>query len=223
MRLSQDGAGCPAQASSGMLRSPSSASDSFRLLFPAHPAPGTISRDSTESWHLSCPCPASWWSRTFCCLWTAPFPSSTQSLLYMWPLGSYRCAVQKNVWPICVSREWHLLTSDLQNIISRKCSALQMKFSICKFLLVLLSLLMPWESKPWQLMFCCFDVLNNVFCQPSNTILFLWRHLMLQLENLTTTSLYCVEWSVFTFAWPPLAQQHYSSRHQKGNECPTTP
>lgn len=167
MRLSRDRAGCPAQASSGMLRSPSSASDSFRLLFPAHPAPGTISRDSTESWHLSCPCPASWWSRRFCCLWTAPFPSSTQSLLYMWPLGSYRCAVQKNVWPICVSREWHLLTSDLQNIISRKCSALQMKFRICKFLLVLLSSLMPWESKPWHLMFCCFDVLNNVFCQPS--------------------------------------------------------
>lgn len=132
------------------------------------------------------------------------------------------CCPKEHVTYFCV-KGMTLLTSDLQNIISRKCPALQMKFSICKFLLVLLSLLMPWESKPWQLMFCCFDVLNNVFCQPSNTILFLWRHLMLQLENLTTSSLYCVEWSVFTFAWPPLAQQLYSSRHQKGNECPTTP
>lgn len=104
-----------------------------------------------------------------------------------------------------------------------KCPVLQLKFSICKFLLALLSLLLPWGSRAWQLMFCCFDVLNNVFCQPSNAILFLWRHQMLQLENLTTSSLYCVEWSAFTFGWPPLAQQHYSPRHQKGNECPSAP
>lgn len=146
-----------------------------------------------------------------------------ESSLYTWPLGSCRCAVQVNIWTMCVSREWHLLTSDMQNIISRKCPVLQLKFSIHKFLLALLSLLMPLGSKPQQLMFCGFDVLNNVFCQPSNVILFLWRHQMLQLENLTTSSLYCIGGSVFTFGWPPAAQQHYSSRHQKGNECPSTP
>lgn len=131
----------------------------FQLMFPAHPAPGTSSRGSTESCHLSCPCPASYRPRRFCCLWTAPHLSSTQSLLCMWPLGSCMCAVQKNMWPLCVSREWHLFTSDLQNIISRRYPGLQLKFSIRKFLLALLFLPCCWCLEDPNLGSWCFVAL----------------------------------------------------------------
>lgn len=136
--------------SSQVMGCPFSASDSFRLMLsPAHPGPGSTSRDSSGFWYLTSP-------------WPASLLRTKRLLLLM------NCSLRfppSRLFALCTSEDAYVclreMTIDylyMQNIISRKCPvAIFCCLNSGFLLLALLSLLMPLGSKPHLLMFCCFE------------------------------------------------------------------